>query len=131
MKKTLLSLALFSSLMTLSGCLKGCDKDKKNSETPTEHSTEKKEESKAEKNAEMENLQKADLGRKEESKEVVLENKDELKDKARNRYNSAFMEKRPDEIWLEDRDEELGYGEPRSYQASSRYRYGERNSPFV
>jgi hypothetical protein len=120
MKKTLLSLALFSSLMTLSGCLKGCDKDKKHSETSQEHSMEKKEEGKADKNAEMENLKKA-----------ALEHKDEIKDKARNLYKSASMDRRPDEIWLEGRDdEELGYGEPRISDAS-RYRYGERNSRFV
>ena len=40
MKKTLLSLALFGSLMTLTGCFKGCNKDK---EKTTE---EKKEEGK-------------------------------------------------------------------------------------
>ena len=124
MKKTLLSLVLFSSLMALSGCLKGCNKDKKHSETSTEHSMEKKEEGKteegkAEKNAEMENLKKADL-----------DHKDEIKDKATNLYKSASMDRRPDQIWLEDRDEELGYGEPRSSQAS-RYRYGDRNSRFV
>jgi hypothetical protein len=124
MKKTLLSLVLFSSLMTLSGCLKGCDKDKKHSEPAKEHSMDKKEEGKteegkAEKNAEMENLKKADL-----------EHKDEIKDKAINLYKSASMDRRPDEIWFEARDEELGYGEPRISDAS-RYRYGERNSRFV
>lgn len=119
MKKTLLSIVLFSSLMTLAGCLKGCDKDKKHSETSTEPSMEKKEESKAEKNAEMENLKKA-----------ALESRGEIKDRTRNPYHSSSMDKRPDEIWLEERNDELGYGDHR-FSDASRYRYGERNSRFV
>ena len=129
MKITLLSLILFSSLMTLTGCLKGCDKDKKHSEQPTEPSMEKKEESKAEKGSDKESVEKTALETNDGLKEMILENKDALKDRARNLYKSASMG-RPDEIWLEGKDEELGYGEPR-FSDASRYRYGERTSRFI
>ena len=123
MKKTLLSLILFSSLMTLTGCLKGCDKDKKKAEQATEQATEpstdKKEEPKIEKNsAEMELLEKPSI-----------ENANELKQEEKGMNSSARNDMRPDEFWLEEKEDDFGYGEPRRYGDSQRY--GERGSRFI
>lgn len=141
MKKTLLSLILFSSLMTLTGCLKGCGKDKNQSEQTTESATDKKEEAKEEpknekNNAEMDVLE-----------TPAIETVNEIQQEEKGINSSAMNDMRPDEFWLEEREDGLRYGEPRRYEEFRRYeeprsygearrygdaqRYGERGSRFI
>ncbi len=128
MKKTLFSLMLFSSLLTLTGCFKGCSKDKDKTEQSLDKKEENKgaEENKGEKNkAEMDSMEKAEMDSMEKNNTEMkgMEKTNTMDEQTSNMSNSmqstAMMDQTmgPDDFSFQEEEKserDFGYGEPRS-----------------